>query len=159
MKIQAFSTGPHRKLSSGVNHLAAYHLPSKSCMAKFSFIFYCFSSILPPNIQLFPSYDTKNREKECTIHNSILPQNNPYHHGCTQHGRDDIDRDETVGGQGADEVARQGQAGPGEHGGGQERAVVGSAHEQTGQMRHSQADEGDGAAEGHAGGGEQPRDY
>ena len=76
--------------------------------------------------------------------------------GGAEDGRHGVEgEDGACAGKDGQEVAEQGHGGAEEHGDGQEHAVVGAAEGEPGDVRHGQADEGDGATEGCGGGCQQ----
>ncbi len=82
----------------------------------------------------------------------------PQHDRCTNQCRDRVDGQVAFeGGQPRDEVAEQGQVHAEEGRGGDEQLMVAAAEEETRDMRHSQAQEGDGTAERRDEGGEEAR--
>ena len=85
-------------------------------------------------------------------------EDHPKHDGRTNQCRDRVDGQVAFKrGQACDEVAEQGQIHAEEGRGGDEQLVVAAAEEETRDMRHSQAQEGDGAAERRDEGGEEAR--
>ena len=75
--------------------------------------------------------------------------------GGTEDGGDGVEGDDGGGRKGAEEIAEEGEDGSGEHGDGQEDAVVGRAEEEEGDVGSGQSEEGDGTAIGGDDGGQE----
>ena len=90
--------------------------------------------------------------------NPLTMKYHPQHDGRTDECCDRVDGQVAFeGGQACDEVAEQGQIHAEEGRGGDEQLVVAAAEQETRDMRHSQAQEGDGPAERRDEGGEEAR--